>query len=102
MRSRVSASSCGRHEDDGNRHPVPTQTLLELEPARTAQMDIEDQAGGPWEGQRLEELAGGAERRDRVPDRFEQTPERAPDRRVVVDNGDEGDVVHSESCLERL
>src|SRR6266536_1968133 len=79
-------------EDDRYR-----QSLLELEAAHLVHVDVEHQTRRSVVGEPLEKFARGCERLDGVTRRPEQAMERATNGHVVVHDGDDGRVVHTES-----
>jgi hypothetical protein len=80
----------GRDEDD--RHG---ESLLELEAARPAHVNVEDQTVCSTDGEPFEELARGRESYGLVPGGQHDTKQRATNRGIVVDDRDDRGSAHA-------
>jgi hypothetical protein len=90
--------------DENNRHGqvARRQPLLQLQPAEAGQPHIEHQAAGPLRGWVAQEVLRRRAGRDPQPYGLQEVLEGRAQRRIVIDDEDQGlGVCHAPSSLPR-
>ncbi len=82
-------------QDGGNDAARPEQVMVEVEPAHAGQPHVRDQAGCLAQAIELQELVGAAERFGVEAHRIEQVCDAGADRRIIVDDRDQGLLRHA-------